>query len=257
MSIRAFLLITLLGVVSQAHSACSRPLRKQMQSWPPYSYVDASGKVTGLDNDLLVLIAHEAGCTVHFVPSAPGNRAMVMFKSGEIDVLTGFSKTPEREAFARYTQAYRDEVIAVFTASPKVEPDDVRSFEDISKLGLHLVVPLAGFYGEAYAQAEDQLQRAGLLTKVEGDLKMVNMMVRGHGELVMGDEMVIPHVAKSLDVKGFRRVALEANRDKVYIGLSKASTTERDRQSMDAAIAKLLANGQIAALIKRYVDLDR
>jgi polar amino acid transport system substrate-binding protein len=254
---RTLVLLVGLGLTAQVLAHCSRPLRKQMQTWPPYSYVDSSGRVTGLDNDLLVLIANQAGCTVQFVPSAPGNRAIKMFKSGEIDVLTGFSKTPERQSFARFTQPYRDEVIAVFTNAPNIRPDDVGSFDDISKLGLHLVAPLAGYYGVPFANAEGQLQRDGALTRVEGDEKMVNMLIQGHGELIMGDEMVIPHVAKSLNVQNFQRVFLEANRDKVYIGLSKASTTEQDQQALNTAIAKLLANGRIAAVIKRYRELDK
>jgi polar amino acid transport system substrate-binding protein len=257
MLIRTLVLIVGMALFSLANAHCSRPLRKQMQSWPPYSVVDSAGRATGLDNDLLVLIANAAGCKVEFVSSTPGNRTMRMFKSGEIDILTGFSKTPERELFARYTVPYRDEVIALFTTSPNVEPGDIQSFSDITKHGLHLVAPLAGYYGQEFAISEGELQRKGALTRVEGDEKMVNMLIQGHGELIMGDEMVIPHVAKIMNLQNFHRMELEANRDMVYIGLSKASTTEQDQKALNSAIAKLLANGRIAAVIRHYREADR
>jgi ABC-type amino acid transport substrate-binding protein len=152
---------------------------------------------------------------------------------------------------------YRDEVIALFTTSPNVEPGDIQSFSDITKHGLHLVAPLAGYYGQEFAISEGELQRKGALTRVEGDEKMVNMLIQGHGELIMGDEMVIPHVAKIMNLQNFHRVELEANRDMVYIGLSKASTTEQDQKALNSAIAKLLANGRIAAVIRHYREADR
>lgn len=254
---RIILLVILSLSVFQAHASCSRPLRKQIQDWQPYSYADDQGRVTGLDNDILVAIAKEAGCSIQFVPSVPGKRALLMFQKGEIDVLTGFSLTPERQSFARFTHPYRDEVIAIFTISKAIKPEEIKRYEDILNRHLHLIAPLAGFYGQGFADAEASLSKGGALSRVEGDTSMLQMLAAGHGDLIIGDEMVIPYIAKSMHIGNLQRVALEANRDKVYIGLSKTSTTAEDLMAINTATTKLLANGTIAAIIKHYVDRDR
>jgi len=175
-----------------------------------------------------------------------------MFKAGDLDVITGFSRTAERADFANYTRPYRDEVISVFGKVGSAKPEDVQTYADIIRLHLHLVAPLAGYFGQGLIDAEKDLVENKALTRTESLAQGLRMIEVGHGELVLGDDMVVQDTQRSLGLAPLQRMQLEANRDKVYFGLSKASTTAADLRSIDEAVGVILSRGLLQKLTTKY-----
>lgn len=231
---------------------CSRTLRYNLQDWRPYSFSPPKGSELGLDVEVLLAVAKEAQCQVEFTRPYPAARAFQMFRDGQLDVVTGLSHTAERAQFIRYTRPYRDEVIALFRMESHQNSTPVRHFEDLIAHRLALLAPLFGYYGADYEAAVPQLQRARLLNRVEGTDKALRMLAAGRGDLVMGDATVLQYTADRMGVGALDRVELEPNRNRIHLGLSMASTTEDDRQLMDAALRRLEAQGTVAAIMRRY-----
>jgi polar amino acid transport system substrate-binding protein len=74
--------------------------------YPPFTYRDAAGNLTGFDIDAARWIAEREGFDVEFV-AVPWDRIMPALKDGTIDmVYSGMTVTPEREKDARFTTSY-------------------------------------------------------------------------------------------------------------------------------------------------------
>lgn len=65
-------------------------------SHPPYEYVDENGIYKGFNVDIMRAIAIEKGIDIEFVPMS-WHDAVDALNSGEVDIIQGMSKTPERE----------------------------------------------------------------------------------------------------------------------------------------------------------------
>lgn len=241
----------LLGVTS-TFAKCSKTLRYAQPDWPPYAFKEPVTEGRGIDVDILLAVATNAGCKVEVLTELSGGRSHKLFQHGQLDVVTGYSFAEERREFARYTRPYRLEVVGVFSMKKDIRPDAVASFADVLSKGYHLVAPLSGYWGAEYAEAEPALIERKKLSKVAGAERALSMLAVNRGDLVLDDANVLQYTAKTLGLGPLQKMALEPSRNVVHIGLSKASTTEQDLKAIDKALARLLANGTIDKIIRRY-----
>lgn len=250
--IQTLTVFALLWGAASAYAECSRTLRYPVSDWQPYAFKTPIAEGRGIDVDILLAVAAKAGCKVEVLTDLPGGRTHAMFQRGEIDVFTGYSFTEDRRDFVRFTRPYRFEVLGVFTMKKNLKPEAVTSFADVLDKELHLVAPLSGYYGTAYAEAEPALIQRKKLSKVEGAERALRMLAANRGDLVLNDAYVLQYTARHLGLGPLQKMALEPARDRIHIGLSKASTTEQDHKAIDQALEVLLANGTIDKITRRY-----
>ena len=86
-------------------------LRIGWSDYPPFQYPGPSGPV-GLDVELLELLAKAAGERLQWL-RRPWARQMTDAAQGELDLIASATPTPERHAFAEFTQPYRNERVAL------------------------------------------------------------------------------------------------------------------------------------------------
>ncbi len=72
---------------------------------PPYEFADANGKATGSNIDILREIAKDAGLRIRFVTD---DRSVIrnMFADGELNLLSGMVRTPNRDPHYLFTQPH-------------------------------------------------------------------------------------------------------------------------------------------------------
>lgn len=103
------LLVTLAG---QAQAQDCR-LRVGWEEWYPLIH-ERDGQLAGSEFVLLSTLAKQANCQLEFI-ELPWIRALKSLQNGDIDLLYGASKTPEREAFAQFSRPYRVEQMLLLT----------------------------------------------------------------------------------------------------------------------------------------------
>lgn len=74
--------------------------------WPPFSFHAPSGELNGIDADLLRLLGQRTGLRFEPVRCASWSEAYARAERGELDVLIGTARTPEREQKFHFTSAY-------------------------------------------------------------------------------------------------------------------------------------------------------
>ncbi|VVS91116.1 PAS domain S-box protein [Desulfoluna spongiiphila] len=95
-------------------------------SYPPYEYLDEHGTPTGFDVDITRAVAREMGILTS-LRLMPWNEARSALKAGEVDVLMGMFKSPERQRNFAFSMPHNVASYAVFV--PEGSP--VGSLEEI------------------------------------------------------------------------------------------------------------------------------
>ena len=231
-------------------SACG--LRHVYEDWPPYLYRDKADAVSGLDLELMRAIAHQANCKLVTLPNIPSLRRDLLFREGKVDLIPAASDIAERHTFARFSIAYRNETIRLFTTPAKLASyRGVLGFGPIVRDKLALLAPATGWYGPAYAEVADGLKASGQLRTFGNIEQGVRMFGAGRAELILGDGPGISYVADKLAVR-LQPLPFVVHSAPVHLMLSKASTTEADLKRINAAIAELEKRGTLAAIRARY-----
>ncbi|MGL4997085.1 MAG: substrate-binding periplasmic protein, partial [Deefgea sp.] len=206
----------------------------------------------GLDIELAKAIFKEAGCILQVGAEVPRKRRQYMFSRGEIDVMLAASKTPEREAFSRFTTPYRNESVSLFTTPKKLDKyQEIDNFGAILKQRITLLAPNAGWYGEDYKTHYFWLNEANLLSPFESFTQGIKMLEAQRAELIMGDTGALVYEAKlkNLPLAALPKLVLN---DNVRIMLNAKSTTEADLAALNAAMARLEKRGTLEKIRNQY-----
>jgi ABC-type amino acid transport substrate-binding protein len=130
---------------AQLQWAAGRVLRVGSDpSFAPFSEVTTDGILQGVDARVLEAVSSHTGLKFTTIPYRSWGEAWNAFTKGEVDLLTGCARTPDREKVALFSQPYAFPRLAIIAHR---ESGHGWSFEDLA--GLNLAVPLD------YAQLED------------------------------------------------------------------------------------------------------
>jgi polar amino acid transport system substrate-binding protein len=127
-------LLCSLLLVTQAHA--KTVLRLGMYHSPPYYFTENVIEPHGLSVDLLRPAARQLGIGIEIVV-CPFARCLKMAQSGEIDIVAGLIKTPEREQFLHFLQPAMMNFLSSFAIYSRQEQPFI--IKDISDLQGHSV----------------------------------------------------------------------------------------------------------------------
>ena len=235
-----------------AGPGCSKPIKITTGEWAPYNYIDEQGRYTGMDVELSRAIMEEAGCELIELDRMPPARNSLLFASGQVDMMTGASRTGERSRVAFFSAPYRHEAVRLFvpaTIAPRYA--DLHSFTDVVRAGVTILAPRVGWYGEQYHAHYAELKAAKRLSQFNEFPDGMNMLAAGRASLIMGDQASVLHAAAR---RGMKLLALPfgLHDAPVHLMLNKQTVTEHDVRLIDAAIERLRRRGVIDRIRRAY-----
>lgn len=239
-------LATAMALPCQAarNAGCSKPISVGTGHWEPYAYFDAQQHFTGLDVDMTRAIFREAGCTLVELPMRPAPRNMMLFESGDIDMLMGASRTGERLKRAWFTAGYRNETVAMFSLAQEApRHEGIRSFDDFLAGKLTMLAPRVGYYGDTYGRHMAGLKDTKRLFQFLDFTQGIRMLGAGRANFIMGDPAGVEHVAARLGIK-VQPLPFFLVDAPVHLMLNRATVPESDVRVLDAAIARLRKRGE-------------
>jgi polar amino acid transport system substrate-binding protein len=233
-----------------AGAACSKAITMVTEQWPPYVYGGEQRR--GLDAELAEAIFAEAGCTLAVGPALPTVRRMYLFEKGRFDLMLAASDIPARRRFARFSAAYRYETVGLFALEKEAARfANIVSFDAVMQHQARLLVPTIGWYGPYYESNHEALKASGRLSTFGNMEQGLRMLAANRAELIMGDTVALQHQANEAGI-AIRQLPFIVLHAPVHLMFSKASTTEADLASINAAIARLEKNGTLKAIRLRY-----
>lgn len=250
MRMRHLLFAAVLGVSVLPAVACRMTMA--LEQWPPYLYRDAQGHATGLDLGLLHAIFKEAHCTLVTLPELPTARRQLLFQKGGLDLMLAASETQERHSYARFSIAYRDEAVGLFSKSgPPAGHRQIASLAQLARGKATLLAPKVGWYGTQYAAARPALEKDGRLNTFGTFRQGILMLDAGRADLLLGDVLAVRHEARLQGV-ALNTLPFLVMRAPVHLMLNARTTSADDLTRLNAAIARLEQRGVLAAIRSNY-----
>lgn len=123
----SFAICLILMLLATATAASAQTVRAGLEQNPPLSFIDESGKATGLLVDLLNDIATKEGWQVEYVPDSFKN-CLEKLENHEIDLMVTIAWSEQREAIYDYNKI---NVVAVWGALYTPQDIEIESFFDL------------------------------------------------------------------------------------------------------------------------------
>lgn len=119
--------------------------------WKPFAYMDENDSMAGIDVEIAHQILSRAGYQVRY-QEASWARQLRWIEDGTIHIAASAMKTPEREAYAYFSEPYYTESYIVFVRRGESGNYDISSLQDIVGSSFRLGVMRGSMYGDKYVR---------------------------------------------------------------------------------------------------------
>jgi polar amino acid transport system substrate-binding protein len=241
---------TAAAATAPAPAACT--LKVGWDPWEPYQYEDASGAVSGMDVEIIRLLARDAGCAPAFVRGS-WQDLLAQVRDGKIDILMGATPTAERQAYARFSPPYRNETFALFTRAEDAAALAPKTLAQLAQTGRRIGVTDGYYYGPIATQLILDEATAGAFAHAPLVELNYTRLVAGEIDALLDDPFVAAAVMRR---KGWDqqivRHPLEINSGEVSLMYSKAGLDAATIDKLDAALQARRNEGELDRLMARY-----
>jgi polar amino acid transport system substrate-binding protein len=147
-------------------------------AWEPYQYVDVGDEVTGLDIELVNAVLKSMECAATF-KAGSWVELLGELKNGEVDILLGASKTPAREEFALFSDAYRTEEYSLYIHKENVKTADYNNISTFIEKGKLLGVVEDYYYGPEVSMLRDGTATSkSFVSAIIGEVNIARLLDR-------------------------------------------------------------------------------
>jgi polar amino acid transport system substrate-binding protein len=163
---RHALLLPLALPVAGALGQDKPPLSIGWSDYPPFQFRNAAGQPQGMDVELLELMAQACGERLQW-SRRPWARQIPDIAQGELDLMSSATHTPERLAFGDFTQAYRNERVALMGLAGGAQSP--RRLADLKGRAVKVGMIRGVSFPQAVRRELDDPELAGLLVPLHAN----------------------------------------------------------------------------------------
>jgi len=222
--------------------------------WEPYQYEIADGQVFGLDVDLLTAVARNADCEITF-RKGTWRDMLQHLKDGEVDLLAGATRTPDREQFAFFSEPYRDEQFSLYIATDRLGELEKKSFEQMLKEGLRFGVVDDFLYGDPVSSFQDDPQYQDHFDYSSMAETNISKLLNGEVDGILEDKYVGASLIRDKNIQdAVTSHPLRLISNPVSIMISRASVDEELFTRINQSVQELQANGGIDKILAQYLS---
>lgn len=237
-----------LAVVPAAQAEGNTVLRVSFNDLPPWKVLGPGGEPAGIDVEFLGMLASRMGLSVEYV-HYPFKRGLKMMESGEIDLMIGVLRRPEREAYLHFIEPpYKNESSKAFFVL-KGREHAIASHEDLR--GLRVGTVLGGRY---YPEFDDD-PRIDKYPVTSPELN-ISMLLAGRIDAFVMTETAGDHRVAERGLEGKVVKARYVHREcqDVYVVLSRHSPHVARLEEFNRAMAELVAEGAFSRAREQFME---
>ncbi|SMF11783.1 amino acid ABC transporter substrate-binding protein, PAAT family [Tistlia consotensis] len=226
-------------------------------AYPPFNYIDASGRLKGFDIDIARALCEAADFDCSFVIQDWDGMIPGLLAKKYDAIIASMSITDKRKQIVAFTDSYYNTPAKfVKPKALKLEiPRDLKAMDE-ALAGLRIGVQRASSH-EAFVRGELPAAEAVTYpTLEEAELDLVN----GRLDLVVADSVVLQEgFLKTPAGQGFAFVGPNISIPKYHgygAGIALRKGDDALREAFNAAIRKIRADGTYQKINARYFDFD-
>ena len=245
-----------LGVICAAGSvsadACS--IRVGWSPYAIYTFVDADGKLTGADIEILRAVAADIGCEVTFA-DLPWPRILREIEKGTLDATSSASHTEAREAFAHFSIPYRRAEMAVYVRRGEARNYRLDGLASISKTDFKLGVVKEYYYGSEFEELLKNPDFSAQIDPAVDNQTSIRKLVHGRVDGILAEDVgVILAEARTLGVGDFiERYPLYLPGDEFHMMFSRKSVSEELVDSVNRSLEEMRLDGRLQDILGRFL----
>lgn len=237
----------------QANAGTKCKLTMGWDPWEPYQFMDVDGNVRGLDIELVTAIAEGADCELIFVEGR-WVTLLGQLQRGEVDLLTGATRTEARDSFAHFTDTYRVEDFALFLRSEELAEYADRTLEELLADGFRIGITEQYVYGDKITTLrEDPRYADQFVGATIGELnvaRLLDMAIDGFIEDPFVAARLVRNKGLADDIASHPE---EIHSGNVNLMFSKTSVEPEIAQRFNVALEALRASGGHQHILDKYL----
>jgi polar amino acid transport system substrate-binding protein len=215
------------------------------EDYPPWEK-NVKGLPTGINIDIMTIVAERLGVGIRFEPY-PFKRILALLKNGDIDIIGGLEKKPERAMFADFLEPAYQKTMKVFV----MKKDSTKVLEKYDDL-YHLKVGLRA--GNKHFEPFDSDEN---IVKVETNSvdQLFNMLLFDRYDVAVGGNIQLLYAAR---VNGYAD-KIQVASYKIDLGaggqfaISQKSSFISRKVRIEGILLDMYNSGQIDAIIASYL----
>jgi polar amino acid transport system substrate-binding protein len=240
------------AALTTAATACE--LRVRWNADPPYSLRDASGRIVGLQAELVERTLERMGCRAVWL-ELPWARALLELHAGRLDVLPGALRRPEREAYAYWAEQHVAVPNRLYVlASRRGDVGPATRLRQLNLASFRLGVQIGVVYGPEYGDLLEDPAFRGRLTQAAVRSKLWQMLAIGRVDGVLASEASARWELAELGLAG-TVVATDVvlSSEAAQVMFSRRSVEPALVQRYREASAALERDGTLAQIARKYL----
>ncbi len=234
---------------------CQRALvTRAATNMPPYAYLDGRRQLTGYRVELLQQVFKRLNCPLQIRTDVPWKRSLLLLQSGELDLMVNSSKTPERERFAYFSKAADAEYVALYQLQKQHGSIRLANLTEAFSGHYNIGLIRGNHYGAELNQRLQDEAIAGHLVEAIDKPALYQMLLRQRVDFYLD---YYPNGLFALRDEGLDERIVHVPASVQHIGtshymFSKQSVSAAFVRAFDAELARMEADGTVAALRERY-----
>lgn len=223
---------------------------------PPFQYYDQNGRLTGLDIELMRLIAKKAGMGVVF-QEFPWNRIVTYIRSGELDVGLSAGLRESRLDYAYFSSEYfRLGHNALFVHKDALDRfGAMKDLDEFMASGATLGAQRGASYSSSYEAMLRTQKYNEQMHWVNEDRQNINLLNKGRIDGFLASDFGGWMQVRKLCMHDRIKMLFYLSDDvsaRSYLMFSKQSVNTAEVAHISQAMVDLKASGEYQALIDRY-----
>lgn len=239
-----------LWAASGARADCE--LRMAWSADRPYMMRDAAGQMIGIDFEIALEAMRRLNCRL-VLREQPFARSLHSLEAGELDMVAGAFKRPEREAYAWFSAPVYEARKRLYLRRAALKDWRAHSLREWLLGGAHLgVLPGVSYGPEFTALSQDPTLSAQFHTVVHRK-NLWLMLQRGRIDGMLADELTAADELRQLGLSdAIASAPLVVASEPTHTAFGKRTITADFVRRYDEAVAAMRREGRIAALFRRY-----
>lgn len=240
-------------------SSTDRHLVVAWSDQPPYQFQAERrgiGYPSGVDVAVMREAARRAGLTVSFRYRA-FDASLHLLSTGRVDVVPGAYDTSQRRRYAVVSPAYRQGRDRLFL-SPRATMPAAATAEDLADAliasGTRIAVVRGYDWGATNVTLLERLEPHDLLYRTNSLAESISAVLDGEADGFLGDQLGSMALLAEWHEQGFRMHPLLLQERSIHMLFAKGALPDWQLQAFNTALERMIAEGQIARIMQRFVD---
>lgn len=158
--------------LNKSENPCS--LNYAWDEWPPFMQ-KTSSQPTGFQLELIGWITKELDCQLVF-SRYPWSDALALIKTGEIDISGRANKDTSRLEFARFSQAYRDDILVLYVRRGEAKLLAGKNLQELLLSGMKLAVEENVYYGATVADLKQDKETRHSIKQYPSEVDIITAL---------------------------------------------------------------------------------